>query len=63
MHGEVLHHLVRRGYEAMGNDAQKPVVVEKSLLEMAPLIITILCCTIGLASVSSGSLGLTKCVY
>lgn len=47
----------------MGNDAQKPVVVEKSLLEMAPLIITILCCTIGLASVSSGSLGLTKCVY
>lgn len=54
MHGEVLHHLVRRGYEAMSNDAQKPVVVEKSLLEMAPLIITIVCCTIGLASVSYG---------
>ncbi|CAC9885009.1 unnamed protein product [Aureobasidium pullulans] len=41
MHGEVLHHLVRRGYEAMSDsESRQTIVAEVSAVEMLPIILT-----------------------
>lgn len=56
MHGEVLHHLVRRGYEAVSSsDSRETIVAEASALEMLPLILTGALFAFILASVSSES--------
>lgn len=40
MHGEVLHHLVRRGYEAMSTTDRQTIVDEASALEILPIVLT-----------------------
>ncbi|KAI5209972.1 hypothetical protein E4T39_00502 [Aureobasidium subglaciale] len=52
MHGEVLHHLVRRGYEAMSDsESRQTMVAEVSAAQMLPLIITVLVFSFIVASV------------
>jgi hypothetical protein len=48
MHGEVLQHLVRRGYETISDP---DVMVEVSLIDMLPLFITGVLFALTLASV------------
>ncbi|KAI5204682.1 hypothetical protein AUEXF2481DRAFT_190984 [Aureobasidium subglaciale EXF-2481] len=52
MHGEVLHHLVRRGYEAMSDsESRQTMVAEVSAAQMLPLILTVLLFSFIVASV------------
>jgi hypothetical protein len=41
MHGEVLHHLARRGYQAMSTtESRETIVAEIDPVEMIPIILT-----------------------
>ncbi|KAI4715820.1 hypothetical protein E4T48_07991 [Aureobasidium sp. EXF-10727] len=52
MHGEVLHHLVRRGYEAMSTtESRQKITAEVSGVEMLPIILTVALFAFILASV------------
>lgn len=52
MHREVLHHLARRGYEAMSTtESRQTITADFSALEMLPLILTGVLFAFTLASV------------
>ena len=52
MHGEVLHHLVRRGFEAVSiNESGQTVVAEIDPLELLPIGLTVALFVFILASV------------
>jgi hypothetical protein len=41
MHGEVLHHLARRGYQAMSTtESRETIVAEIDPVEMIPIVLT-----------------------
>jgi hypothetical protein len=67
MHGEVLHHLVRRGYQAMGTtESRQTIVAEIDPVEMVPIVLTVALFAFILASVrgleSNGSQHVTNMI-